>query len=444
MTNVTCTAPAANDPANRIGTRLAYGLPGLPLAMLGVPLYVYLPPFYAAQVGLGLAAVGTALMLTRLFDVLSDPLIGYLADRLPAAYRRRLMMLIGTPLLLFALHRLLLPPPAIGLAYLYGWALLAYLGWTMVTLPYQAWGAEATLNSHGRTRLATSREGFAIVGIVLAAALPLLIGSEDPARVLAAVAMLVLVLLPLAVLLLFWRVPETGKPQPAQSWRTGLRLIRSQLALRTLLGAHFLNSLANGLPAALFILFVSHRLQVESALGPLLLLYFGAGVIALPGWSLLARHLGKRLAWLASVLLAASAFVVVPWLGPGDLLAFALVCLISGLSLGADLALPASILGDLADEQSHTGLLFGLLGLVGKLALAIAVGLGFGLLELSGFQGADTDSTGMLALLYGGVPVALKLLGGWLIWSPLGRHYRPAALTSAAAEPLPQSRQPLP
>ena len=418
------------NPASQPRVWLSYGLPGLPLALLGVPLYVYLPPFYAEQIGLGLAAVGLALMLTRLFDVITDPLIGHLADRLPPAHRRRLMILIGTPLLLFALHRLLQPPMDIGLGYLYGWAVLAYLGWTMVTLPYQAWGAEVDPSAHGRTRLAASREGFAIFGIVLAASLPVLISSEDPADILPLVDILMLVLLPLTLLILFWQVPEHRVTHPPVPWRIGWRLIKRNHALRALLGAYFLNNLANGLPAALFLLFVTYRLEAQGAAGPLLLLYFLAGILALPGWTWAARRHGKRLVWLVSVLLASAAFMIVPWLGPGDVMAFALVCLISGLSLGADMALPASIQADLAGQDAEAGggeragLFFGLLGLVTKLALAIAVGLSFGLLELAGFSGEDGDATLALALLYGLLPVILKLAGGWLIWQPLGKYYR--------------------
>ena len=57
-----------------------YGLPGLPLAALGLPLYIYLPTFYAEQLGLGLAAVGAALLIARVSDVITDPLIGLLSD----------------------------------------------------------------------------------------------------------------------------------------------------------------------------------------------------------------------------------------------------------------------------------------------------------------------------------------------------------------------------
>ena len=61
---------------------LFYGLPGLPLAMLGLPLYVYLPSFYTQEIGLTLSTVGLALLAARSLDVITDPLVGWLNDRL--------------------------------------------------------------------------------------------------------------------------------------------------------------------------------------------------------------------------------------------------------------------------------------------------------------------------------------------------------------------------
>jgi len=65
---------------------LFYGLPGLPLAMLGLPLYVYLPSFYAQDLGLSLSVVGMALLAARGLDVITDPLIGWLNDKVQSTW----------------------------------------------------------------------------------------------------------------------------------------------------------------------------------------------------------------------------------------------------------------------------------------------------------------------------------------------------------------------
>ncbi|WP_372591246.1 MFS transporter [Guyparkeria sp.] len=403
---------------------LAYGAPGLPLALMGIPLYVYLPPFYANELGLGLAAVGLALMLTRFWDVITDPLVGFLSDRIPGRHRRKVLMAAGIPLLVVSLWFLLRPGEGVGLWHLYLWGLIAFLGWTLIQIPYTSLGAEADPTPHGRTRLAASREGLALVGTVLAASMPVLLGSEAPADVLGAVFWLMAILLPLSFLIMGAGMPEPTRHRPVADWHHGWPLLKHNRHLRGLLGGYFLNNLANGIPAALFLMFVADRLGAENWLGTLLLLYFGAGIAALPAWTWAARRVGKRRAWGASILLAAGSFAFAPLLGPGDAAWFAVICVVSGLSLGADMALPASIQADIAGIDSdegggdRAGLFFGLLGLATKLALAVAVGLGFGVLSLAGFESGDADTTA-LALAYGALPVAFKLAAAWLVFSIL-------------------------
>jgi len=403
---------------------LAYGAPGLPLALMGIPLYVYLPPFYANELGLGLAAVGLALMLTRIWDVVTDPLVGLLSDHVPGRHRRKVLMAAGVPLLIASLWFLLRPADDVGLAYLYGWALTAFLGWTLIQLPYTSLGAEADPSPHGRTRLAAGREALALVGTVLAASLPVLLGSEAPADVLAAVFWLMAILLPVGFVFLAVGTPEPTRHRAVADWRHGWPLLKHNRRLRSLLGGYFLNNLANGIPAALFLMFVADRLEAQDWLGGLLLLYFAAGIAALPAWTWLARRIGKRRSWGISILLAATSFAFAPLLGPGDAAWFAVICAVSGLSLGADMALPASIQADIAGIDSdagggdRAGLFFGLLGLATKLALAVAVGLGYGLLSAAGFESGDED-TAALAITYGALPVAFKLAAAWLVLTRL-------------------------
>lgn len=404
------------------GRLLAYGVTGLPLAALGLPLYVYLPAFYAEGVGLAAAVVGLALLGARLFDVLTDPLAGWLSDRWSSAtWRRRGPILLGAPLLLIGVEQLFRPDTGAGGAYLLGWALVAYLGWTLVAIPYSAWGAELSDRRHERTRIAAAREGFVILGTLAALAIPAVAGvAADPAGTLAVIAELLWWVLPAAVLLTVALVP-TGPVAAARRppWREGLRLIARNRPLRRLLLAYVVNGTANGLPATLFVLFVAQVLEARDLTGPLLALYFAAGILALPAWVWLARRIGKARAWTASLLLACLSFVWVPLLGPGDAWAFAAICVLSGLCLGADLALPASIQADVvaldreAGGGDRAGLFFGLWGMATKLALALAVGIAFPLLDLAGFDAGGPNDAGALlalALLYGGLPVVLKLL----------------------------------
>ncbi len=184
------------------------------------------------------------------------------------------------------------------------------------------------------------------------------------------------------------------RPRGRRSCRSsqGLKLAWSNEPFRRLILAFFLNGIANGLPATLFLLFVRHVLGADVDAGPLLLLYFVSGMLAVPGWLWLSYRIGKHRAWAASMLWACVMFAWVPFLGPGDTLAFAAICVLSGASLGADLAIPASMQADVIDldrvmsGRRRTAFFFALWSMASKLALAMAVGIAFPVLGAIGFS----------------------------------------------------------
>jgi glycoside/pentoside/hexuronide:cation symporter, GPH family len=434
-------------------TRLvAYGGLALPLAALNLPLYVYLPAFYAGHVGTGLSAIGAVLLAARLLDVVTDPVIGELGDRFPTRFgRRRPWLVAAAPLLILATLMLFMPPGGAGVPYLLAWTTLAYLAWTLMLLPYAALGAELSGSYHGRSRITAVREGFVILGILLAAALPALVsgdGSVTPsAMAILAWSMSGLLVLTLAALLALVPEPATT-PEPPLSVRAGLALLSANRPFRRLVLAYLLNGIANGLPATLFLLFVANVLAMPDAAGPLLLLYFVAGVAGVPFWLGISYRIGKHRAWCASMLWACLAFAWVPLLGAGDFWPFLVICVLSGLSLGADLALPASMQADVVDldrlqsGRRRTGLFFAIWSMVTKLALALAVGLAFPLLDLAGFSAAGTNTPGALltlAALYGLLPVAIKLAATALVWRfPLGADEQDAISRRLVERPNPE------
>ncbi len=415
-------------------TLLAYGCPGLPLAALGLPLYVYLPGYYAEELGLGLSAVGAVLLIARLFDVFSDPIIGAISDRYRIRQtRRKGLIFLGVPVLMLGIEFLFRPGASVSVWYLFTWSMISYLGWTMIALPYSAWGAELSDDYHERARITTSREGFVIVGTLAAAAAPALFGDQQAVKeTLNLLATTLWILIPLTVLIVVWSVPERSVDAPAVKWLQGIRLMRDNAPFLRLIAAYVLNGVSSGLPATLFILFVTNVLAAPQWTGPLLVLYFAAGVLSLPIWLRLARAWGKHRTWAASMLWACGVFVWVPFLGHGDVMLFALICVLSGLSLGVDLALPASIQADVIDLDTlngggeRAGLFFGLWGMATKLAFALAVGIAFPLLDFAGFNPGEANSESALltlAFLYGGLPVLLKLVSVTLVWNfPLDKH----------------------
>ncbi len=423
---------------------LAYALPALPLAALSLPFYVMVPEFYARDIGLPIATVGYVLLLVRLLDAVSDPLAGWLADRYrPAFGRRRLWVAASAPLVALAAWFVLMPPANAGSTYLLLWAGLLSLAWTAAQVPYGAWGAELSRSYAGRTRVAAFRESATVVGTLLALVIPALVQSRggDARAGLAAIALLIGLGLPLFAAIAVWRTPEpVERSQASLLWREGLDGILQNRPFRRLLAAFFINSFANGLPATLFLFFVAERLGSRDASGPLLVLYFLCGVIGVPFWLWLAGRTSKHRAWAWGMILAVICFAGAIFLREGDVFAFGLVCVLTGLALGADVVLPASIQADVIDIDTartgseRAGLYLGLWALATKLAFAGAVGLAFPLLGAAGFDpAAGVKTTGglvMLGLLYAGLPSLLKLGAIALVWNfPLDR----AAMADVAA-----------
>ncbi|MBL8833437.1 MAG: MFS transporter [Rhodospirillales bacterium] len=414
----------------------AYALPAFPAAALGLPLLIYLPTFYADATGLGLAAIGGVLLAARLWDVAIDPTIGWLSDRTRTRWgRRRPWLVAALPLVLAASFMLFDPPAGAGAVHLLVWTMLAYLGWSMLQIPHQAWGAELSGDYAERNRIAAWRESMTVAGVALAAALPALAGPlglapPDAPPEGAALRILFwanLILLPLAGVLLLRCVPEPPPVPPAPGFgaAVGWALLRSNAPFRILVVGYLFNGVANALPATLFLLYAGDVLGARGMEGALLFVYFLAGIASVPLWLRAAKLWGKHRTWCAAMLANCAAFAPVPFLGAGETFGFLIVCLATGLCFGADLALPSSMQADVVDVDTaggggqRAGLYFAIWAVAGKLALAAAPAIAFPLLDAAGYVRGAAGTGGHMALaaLYAWVPVAFKLASVALMWN---------------------------
>ena len=420
-------ANAAHPAAPAWRQLLLYALPALPLATLQFPLFILLPTFYADGLGLPLSAVGAAFLAIRVADAVSDPVVGVLADRWrPPFGRRRLWLAASAPATAVACYFLFVPPAEAGIAYLLGWGVIVSLTSTAALVPFNAWGAELSTDYHGRSRIAAAREGLIVTGTLVAAGVPAVLAKGDQGLALSWIAVGVLVLLPTTAFVAVAFVPEPHDRSTRNvSLLEGLGHISRNRPFVRLVVAFAVNGLANGLPATLFLFFVARVIDAPHLQGPLLFLYFLCGIAGIPIWLRLSRRVGKHRAWSLAMIAACVVFAAVPALGPGDVLAFAAICVLTGLAVGADLVLPAAIQADVVDVDTassgsqRTGLYFALWGLATKLALAAAVGVAFPLLAAAGFRtdaGPDGDGLFALAVLYAWVPIVLKLLAVALMW----------------------------
>ena len=80
-------------------TLFYYSLTDLPVMLSIFPAVVFLPKFYTSDMGVPLTVAATIMLVVRLFDLVSDPLMGYVSDRTHSRWgRRRPWIVLAVPL----------------------------------------------------------------------------------------------------------------------------------------------------------------------------------------------------------------------------------------------------------------------------------------------------------------------------------------------------------
>lgn len=381
----------------------------LMLASAGLPLYIHLPRFASVNLGIGLAALGTILLVIRLVDLVQDPLIGWAIDRWPQAQTAFALtaavgLALGFPLLfslpdgagvweLITVLILLFSAYSLGMILLYG---------RSETLAHSAEPAELL-------RQAGWREAGMLAGVVLAAIAPGVLAASGMDRqgypafglVLGAVAIgTALITRPM-----WQRQPITGK-------RLSLTALRSSGGVRLLFLA-LVNSLPVAVTSTLFLFFVEDRLQLSGQAGPLLVLFFLCAGLSVPLWSRVSQRIGPRATLLIAMPLAIAGFVGAAFLPAGAMIGFALICIASGAALGADMVvLPAMFSIALTRAGLNASAAFGVWSFAGKLGLALAAFIVLPVLEGAGFKPGEVNNAAALTTLnisYALVPCGLKL-----------------------------------
>ncbi|WP_050929222.1 MFS transporter [Aestuariivita boseongensis] len=400
------TALAARITAERLP---AYALFAALLAAAGLPIYIHAPKFYVDEYGVSLAALGAVLFGLRLLDVVQDPLLGRLSER----FRHRRSLAVGIGLIVIALAMLGLfavEPPISPLIWFILMLTCVFSAFSFLTINFYAQGVLKAdqMPGNGHLRLARWRETGALLGVCMAAIAPVALGvAMDRPFAGFAVGFAIVALMALLAMREEWNAAHAA---PSQGFGV---VIRDALARRLLLIA-LLNAAPVAVSSTLFLFFVESRLLAPGMEGPLLLVFFLSAALAAPLWGKLAETHGARRVLLFAMVLAIVAFGFALTLGAGDVAAFAVICLVSGAALGADLTLlPAMFATRMAEIAPSASEGFGLWSFVSKFTLAFAAAVLLPLLDASGFRAGPENPEEALTLLtwlYAGVPCVLKVL----------------------------------
>ncbi|MES2582981.1 MAG: MFS transporter [Pseudomonadota bacterium] len=409
-----------------------YGLMGLPLAFVALPLYVLLPNHYARAFGVPLATLGVLLLAARLFDALIDPLLGRWSDGLFARSSKVVLRWGAVAAVALGLgFAALFFPPVRGLQPLLVWAsaalALTYAAYSALGVLHQSWGARLGGDEVQRSRVVAWREGLGLLGVVIASISPAALGLPITTA---------LLFIALVLAWLAWGravAPPSTPPLLASGGpltRPRMTLPWTRPAFRALLAVFVVNGIASALPATLLLFFVQDRLQAPQSWEPLFLgSYFLCAALAIPLWLQLVGRIGLARTWGVGMLLSIAVFVFALALGAGDFVGFLLVCALSGVALGTDLAIPAALLAgtiaDSGDRGQAEGAYFGWWNFATKLNLALAAGVALPVLGALGYVPGTRDPQALqvLSWAYCLLPCALKLLAALMLYSLILRKH---------------------
>ena len=414
---------------------MAYGGLGTPLAMIGYPIAIWLIPFYAEVIGTPLWLLANLILIARLTDVITDPLIGQWGDSTRTFIgRRKPWIILGVPLMIFSIYKLFLPGEEVTTSYFLIWMMLMYLGSTAIGIPYGAWGAEISTEYHQRSRVVSGREAFTLIGLLISALIPLMVEVYDEgmslkeglSRTLAAIFLFqdfpvankmreilgymglgIIVLLPIFTAIAIWKVPdpmpEIKKKIPI---REGLKYAKENPLLVRILLIIFLVIAGESFRNTLSLWFVRDVIGIETV-GASYARYFIAGFIAIPFWLWLGKVIGKHKAFCITLVGTGTVSFLCFFLEFGDYVQFHVLFLLKGACFGGLQFLPASMLADVVDIDSlktggkRAGTFFALNGMIAKISAMLAVWAAAILVDLYGFiPGAENGETEMLALRF--------------------------------------------
>lgn len=379
-------------------TLFFYGLADMPIQMAAIPVAAFIPNYYGQDLGLSLAAVGTIWLMTRLFDAVSDPLIGWLSDRTSTPWgRRRVWMVAAVPIMMISVYKLFMPSGEVTELYLLGWLVALWIGWTMLFIPYYAWAAELSTDYNERTRITGWRAWIGMAANVVSKVVPVLsiffFDYGGTAETLFLIGVMTLVLLPVTVGLCVTNVSEPQDYRPTQiALLPGLKLMLKNGPFKRLVVAFFVNQLGSAISTALVVFYIRNVLEEEQSSILMLLVYYGFNLLGIPFWIWFSSVVSKHRAWCMALFVFAGFQSCYLLLGPGDFYNMLPITACTGFLGGAFFVIPNSMKADVIDidrletGEDRTAWYFAVWSFTTKVALSVGPWLALTLLAIVGFD----------------------------------------------------------
>ena len=387
---------------------ISYSLLAFCLAFIGLPIYIYIPSYYADNFALSLESIALIILCTRLFDAVSDPLIGALSDKF-IKFRKKIICYIA-PLL--GLSFLLLFYP-IGFLTIETWLsvfmILTYTLFSIIYINYQAYAVNLTDDYHIRTKIISFREVAFIIGIIIASLAPTVLNifyNEIDSFLTIGVCYFFVISV---FAFVFYQNAPINKSTTKQN--LSLKPILVSKKLKRFLVVFLFNSIAASIPAVIIMFFVDYVLASKDLVGLFLMIYFVGLLIGVILWTKVSAILNDKIkTFLISMFLTALIFICCFFLSAGDTIIYGIICLFAGIGFGGDLCLGYSILTDIIWEEGlkqNESAIFGVTNFILKMSLAVSsavliYGVGY-------FENNIEFVTGFIAFSYAVLPIIFRI-----------------------------------
>ena len=398
----------------------AYSFQSFYLAGSFLLLFIFLPSFYNLSVGFALSMVGMIILISRVFDVFSDFIIGYLTERrFIKGLPKKNQILLGIFIFIFSIIGLYIIQPNnyYWFIFYYNLALVSY---SIAIIPYDSIVIDQKKIQHRRFYIAAIKEIFTILGVLAALIIPTVLSKILSVELLnqeiIKITGLIIIILAIIGSLLFYLFFEEDNQFHSKfiSFKEIQFYLSQNKKISPFAVITFLNLLANNFTANLFIIFVSNYLGLSNYAGPLLILYFLITLISTPVWYHFGKTFSNMFLLQVGTIITIIGFFFVLFTNDNHWYLYLIVVLITGFGVGIDLIVPQTELAEILDQNTQNRLsqiFTALFSMIRKAAIGLAGGIaltGYGYLESNNiviYQGLSN-----IMIFYFFIPITIKVI----------------------------------
>ena len=424
--------------------RLSFTALNFPTSAAGMPMFIFILPFYADDLGLGLSLVGILFFLGRFTDILTDPVMGVLIDKFPSKWgKHKLWIFLSAPVFMAATYLIFLPitiQPT-GL-YFFGCLFLIYSAFTLSSITQLSWASFLAPDYDDRTKLLTLRELMSLFGMFSVIAIPAFVEINDPslqAKV-NAIGIFILLVIPLITLNALRNVPDSVQSTPREKLTNPFKDFRglfSNKMLNKVVTAAVLIAFCMSLNGALYLIWMEVVIELPEYSSRLMLAYYIISVLGLSIWRYLgiktSKHLAAGISCIYAIVVLTIGFIGYWFIKDladfPKLIAVGSFIVLYGFAFSGPLPLINAIVADISDKlnlevgENISGTVFSYLTTLTKVGFALAAVIPYLVLEmLWGFDismGIENSTSSKMAIfyIYTFVPIVSYSIAAYLLFS---------------------------